>query len=113
MRNMGGWVQFAMRLIRELEWIFGRTRGSLRLVVSRLLLRINQLGEVAFVTDLLVPGAPFWDVNKIRSVLTHESLAAKFAVEIASSLSYDNPVFEGDAKVVIDSLTSSSFFSSS
>ena len=47
-------------------------------------------------------------MNKIRSVFTHESLAAKFAVEIASSLSCDNPVFEGDAKVVIDSLTSSS-----
>lgn len=36
----------------------------------------NQLGEVAFVSDLLVPRAPFWDVNKIRSIFTHESAEA-------------------------------------
>ncbi|GMN52219.1 hypothetical protein TIFTF001_021378 [Ficus carica] len=47
-------------------------------------------------------------VFKLYQLSGHKALAAKFAVKIASSLNCDNPVFEGDAKVVIDSLTSSS-----
>lgn len=67
----------------------------------------SALGEVTKNVDGSMIG--IWCTH-IRAVyaLLREALAAKFAVEIASSLSCDNPFFEGDAKVVIDSLTSSS-----